>query len=132
MAFKINRSQPEIDPFMSPKSWEFNYVCNFPQQSMTLIVEVFSVEAKTKILRTHYVTNNYKKKLQPTEKKTIKTYTAPHFVEALGGKKIRAPFCPAFSRSDSSTWMTCQFALSAVISKCLAQSLPLYLFSPHQ
>lgn len=58
LAFKINRSQPEIDPFMSPMSWEFNYVCNFPKQSMTLNVEVFSLEAKTKNVRIHYVTND--------------------------------------------------------------------------
>lgn len=58
LAFKINCFQPEIDPFMSPTSWEFNYVCNFPKQSMTLNVEVFSLEAKTKNVRIHYVTNN--------------------------------------------------------------------------
>lgn len=58
LAFKINHSQPEIDPFMSPMSWEFNYVCNFPKQSTTLNVEVFSLEAKTKNVRIHYVTNN--------------------------------------------------------------------------
>lgn len=47
---------------MSLTSWEFNYVCNFPKQSVTLNVEVFSLEAKTKNVRIHYVTNNYKKK----------------------------------------------------------------------
>lgn len=58
LAFKINRSQPEMDPFMSPTSWEFNYVCNFPKQSMTLNVEAFSLRARTKNLSIYYGTNN--------------------------------------------------------------------------